>query len=571
MNELMEAALAYAADGWPVIPLHSRAANGGCTCGKPACDSPAKHPQYKPGLIEHGLSEGTRDESLIRRWWMSWPNANIGILTGAVSGRVGVDLDGPNATGLLKQEGVVFPDTSAVQTGKGYHAIFAHPGFEVKNSAKILTDGNESAVDFRGDGGYLCAPPSVHISGRVYQWTVKVDNLPILPNEFLRLLEREQLRTGESGGNDPGWVDEVLKGVSEGQRNDIAARLTGYWLNVTDGNEGATQKAMVLWNRLCKPPLSDRELEKTIESISRRHRLQKQHKTQTDKNYTRLEVLDGTAWAEAVKESPPRKGIAAPIDTLDEVGGLVAGDLITLAGGPGMGKSTRAWNVLTEICIKQKFPTVVFSTEMTRYDVARWGASYLEGIPVNELPARLPEHVLKQFRDSPIKMIDAGSVTLEDIETIVSGSLGVRLVIVDHLTRVSTERRENRNLEVGQIARGLKSMAKDNHCTVLALCQINRAGNDNNRPKLSALRESGEIEQESDAVIFQWTDEEDLTQRYLRLAVYLAKNRHGAVKQRIVTWDKLYKRFTPYHESRGSTPANSGDGIPWEEIRDGAN
>ncbi len=462
MNELMEAALAYAADGWPVIPLHSRAANGGCTCGKLACDSPAKHPRFELGLIEHGLSEGTKDESLIRRWWMKWPNANIGILTGAVSGRVGVDLDGPNATGLLKQEGVFLPKSDTVQTGKGYHAIFGYPGFEIKNGTKILTDGNESnesAIDFRGDGGYLCAPPSVHISGRVYQWTVKVDKLPVLPNEFLRLLEREQRRADESVGNDPGWVDEVLKGVSKGQRNDIAARLTGYWLKVTDGNEGATQKAMALWNRLCKPPLSDRELETTIESISRRNRLQKQYETQTGKNYTRLEVLDGLAWAEAVKESPPREGITAPIDTLDEVGGLVAGDLITLAGGPGMGKSTRAWNVLAEICIRQKVPTVVFSTEMTRYDVARWVASYLEGTSVNELPRRLPEHILKQFRDSPIKLIDAGATTLEDIETIVSGSLGVRLVIVDHLTRVSTKRRENRILEVGQISRGLKSIA----------------------------------------------------------------------------------------------------------------
>ena len=246
-----------------------------------------------------------------------------------------------------------------------------------------------------------------------------------------------------------------------------------------------------------------------------------------------------------MKEVPPRHGIPAPIETLEEVGGLVAGDLITLAGGPGLGKSTRAWNVLAEVCIKQKIPTVVFSTEMTRFDVARWVACYLDGTPVNELPRRLPDHILKQFRDAPIKIIDAGAVTLEDIETVVSDSLGARLVIVDHLTRISTKRRENRNLEVGQIARGLKSLAKDNHCTVLALCQINRAGNDNHQPKLSALRESGEIEQESDVVIFQWTSEEDLTQRFLKLAVYLAKNRHGAVKQRVVTWDRLYKTFSP--------------------------
>ena len=134
--------------------------------------------------------------------------------------------------------------------------------------------------------------------------------------------------------------------------------------------------------------------------------------------------------------------------------------------------------------------------------------------------------------------------------------------------RAAPKRRENRNLEVGQIARGLKSLAKDKHCTVLALCQINRAGNDNHQPKLSALRESGEIEQESDVVIFQWTSEEDLAKRFLKLAVYLAKNRHGAVKQRVVTWDRLYKCFEV-----SSKEDVSGDGSQggWENTQDGAN
>ena len=116
-----------------------------------------------------------------------------------------------------------------------------------------------------------------------------------------------------------------------------------------------------------------------------------------------------------------------------------------------------------------------------------------------------------------------------------------------------------------------KTIAKDKHCTVLALCQLNRTGDDHHQPKLSSLRESGDIEQEADAVIFHWTSEEDLTQRYLKLAVYLAKNRHGAVKQRIVTWDKLYKRFTPYQKGQTSTPGDPSNEKDWEKITDGAN
>jgi len=564
MNELMEAALGYARKGWHVFPVHGRTPEGRCSCGK-ACESPAKHP-----LTEHGFKDAATDETTIRNWWTKWASANIGIATGAVSNLAVVDLDGPNTQTLLKRESIFLPETTTAQTGRGYHPFYAYPGCKVASRSAVLSDGSGSKVDIRGDGGYVVAPPSVHITGKVYRWVIEKEVLSVFPDALLRFLERQE-PGGDRLNTDSTWVDEALEGVSEGERDATAAKLAGYWLNVTAGNERATGQALQLWNRLNKPPMTEQQVEKVLRSIAVRYTREKQHEIQIDPKYTRLEVLDGQAWAEAVKESPPREGIIAPICTLNKVGGLVAGDLIVLAGRPGMGKSTVAWNVLTEVCIRQRVPTVVFSTEMTRYDVARWIAADLEGTPVNELPRRLPEYILKQFRDSPIKMIDAGAVTLEDIETIVSGSLGVRLVIVDHLTRVSTKRRENRNLEVGQIARGFKSIAKDKHCTVLALCQMNRTGDDHHQPKLSVLRESGEIEQEADAVIFHWTDEEDLTQRYLRLAVYLAKNRHGPLKQTIVNWDKLYKRFTPYQESRTSTPGDSGNEKNWEEITDGAN
>jgi len=206
---------------------------------------------------------------------------------------------------------------------------------------------------------------------------------------------------------------------------------------------------------------------------------------------------------------------------------------------------------------------------MTRHDVARWVTARLEHISVAALPQRLPQHVLDQLRNSPVHMIDAGAVTIEEVETIVSSNPGTRLVIVDHLTRLCTrERHETRNLEVGRIARGLKTIAKDKRCTVLALCQLNRTGDDHHQPKLSYLRESGDIEQEADAVIFHWTDEEEMTNRFLKLAVYLAKNRHGAVKQRIVTWDRLYKRFAV---SSKEDVSGDGDQGGWENIQDGAN
>jgi len=562
MNELMEAALGYVKKGWHVFPVHGRTPEGRCSCGG-ACDSPAKHP-----LTDHGFKDGTTDETTIRSWWGKWPSANIGIATGEGSNLAVVDLDGPNTQTLLKREGIFLPETATVQTGRGYHAFYAYPQCKVASKSALLNDGSGSKVDTRGSGGYVVGPPSVHITGKVYRWVIEKEDLPIFPDDVLRLLEKQDTG-GNQTGTDPTWVDEALEGVSEGERDAMAARLAGYWLNVTAGNERASGQALQLWNRLNTPPMTERQVEKVLRSIAGRYTREKQHEIQTDVKYTRLDVLDGPAWADAVKDSPPREGIEAPIHTLDEVGGLVAGDLLVLAGRPGMGKSTVAWNVLADVCIRRRIPTIVFSSEMTRYDVARWVAASLERTSVAALPRQLPEHVLEQLRQSPVHMIDAGTVAIEEVETIVASNPGTRLVIVDHLTRLCTRKRhENRNLEVGQIAKGLKTIAKDKQCTVLALCQLNRTGDEHHQPKLSYLRESGDIEQEADAVIFQWTSEADLTKRFLKLAVYLAKNRHGAVKQRIVTWDRLYKSFTRY--SKENVPGDEAQG-GWEYIQDGAN
>lgn len=86
-SPLGQAAGDYAARGWPVFPLHSRLSDGGCSCGKPACDSPAKHPRTR-----FGLKEATTDHNRIVAWWRNSPNANVGLATG--HGLVVLDIDG---------------------------------------------------------------------------------------------------------------------------------------------------------------------------------------------------------------------------------------------------------------------------------------------------------------------------------------------------------------------------------------------------------------------------------------------------------------------------------------------
>src|SRR5438128_224552 len=87
-SALLDAALSYAARSWHVIPLHT-AHKDWCSCSKAGnCDSPGKHPR-----IKHWRNEASIDPAIIRKWWAAWPDANVGIVTGAPSGLVALDVD----------------------------------------------------------------------------------------------------------------------------------------------------------------------------------------------------------------------------------------------------------------------------------------------------------------------------------------------------------------------------------------------------------------------------------------------------------------------------------------------
>jgi hypothetical protein len=169
----LDAALRYAARGWAVFPCHEPT-GGRCTCGRPDCASPAKHPR-----TARGLHDATHDPVVIAGWWQRWPTANVAVRTGAASGLVVLDVD-PDHGGLaslveLQRTQGGLPPSPAVRTGSGgRHYWFAHPGDHVRNSAGLLGPG----LDIRGDGGYVIAPPSIHAAGDRYLWTSEVPLAP---------------------------------------------------------------------------------------------------------------------------------------------------------------------------------------------------------------------------------------------------------------------------------------------------------------------------------------------------------------------------------------------------------
>jgi hypothetical protein len=203
VSELLDVATCYAARGWAVFPVHGIFRRR-CTCGRSDCGSPGKHP-----LVRHGLYEATTDEKTIRGWWRQWRGANVGIATGSPSGIVVVDVDVPEgmeSLGLLEREGKGLPDTLSARTGSGgRHLVFELPKGRLGNSTGRLPGFSRDlpGVDFRGEGGYVVAPPSLHASGGRYEWLAPSADTSPLP-EWIQ----EPPRATPSGiGRRPGSFD----------------------------------------------------------------------------------------------------------------------------------------------------------------------------------------------------------------------------------------------------------------------------------------------------------------------------------------------------------------------------
>lgn len=163
--DMLEAALSYASRGWRVFPTHS-ISNGACTCGKPTCGSAGKHP-----IFNNWQHHATTEAGQIQLWWQTMPWANVAIATGSRSGLVVLDVDvSPTKDGLasldaLERQYGKLPATLKVRTGSGgYHFYFSMQSGQLKNSVGLLGEG----IDTRGEGGYVVAPPSLHISGNRY-------------------------------------------------------------------------------------------------------------------------------------------------------------------------------------------------------------------------------------------------------------------------------------------------------------------------------------------------------------------------------------------------------------------
>jgi hypothetical protein len=245
------AALRYLARGWSVIPVFPG--------GKRPLVPWLAFQQRRPTPGEVG------------EWFRRWPDANVAVVTGAVSGLVVLDIDvqhggAESLSRLTQAHGPLPPTIEAVTGGGGRHLYFAHPGGTLHNRVGV-----EPGIDVRGDGGYVVAPPSLHPSGRRYCWSSSIDfgSAPAaMPGWLLRRLFQISGRVGHPLAH---WRQLIREGVPEGERNNTIASLAGHLL--WHGVDPAMALDLLLcWNAVrCRPPLPEDEVARTVESIARLH------------------------------------------------------------------------------------------------------------------------------------------------------------------------------------------------------------------------------------------------------------------------------------------------------------
>ena len=262
--DILERALSYAELGLAIFPVHGITANGYCTCGDPECVNAGKHPRNGRGCLE-----ATVNVTTIRGWFSRWPDSNIGLATGEISGVVVLDVDGSEGE-LSVAKKPSLPNTPASATGRaggGTHYFFKWPGYRCKNLRKA--DGLDG-LDFRGDGGYVVAAGSRHETGNMYKWICAPAGLKGFKDtaEFAAMPHWLEDILAKAGTSDYAEGDEppiVSKGSRDVQLTSMAGAMRRKGMP-----KDIIQSALLDFNeKYCNPPLAETQVIKIANSVSR--------------------------------------------------------------------------------------------------------------------------------------------------------------------------------------------------------------------------------------------------------------------------------------------------------------
>jgi Bifunctional DNA primase/polymerase, N-terminal/AAA domain/Primase C terminal 1 (PriCT-1) len=421
----LEQALDYRRRGFSVIPI--------------------KPKDKKPLIFWEPYQTEPAAEATIKHWCESWPNANIGLVTGAVSGCIVIDLDTDKATKEFKSLLGNDYDFSLVprsRTGKGFQLFFKHPGGSIPNRAGVLPN-----MDVRADGGYVVVPPSIHPNGKEYKWEVPLGkHLPKPPDQLLRIIQAPN--HNEQGYRERFDTARALAGVPEGQRDDTIFKLTCKLRNADVPREMA-ETLVTEAARNCQPPFPERMALDKVARVYNRHQPKEPKEQQKQKQ---AEIWPELLSAKDLLQLPPDPTRWIWDRTLP------AGGASILVAKPKIGKTHLAVNLA--IAVSRGIPFLGRDTQQC-------GVVYLS------LDASLPEitETLLSFglKETDPVFVHAGAAPVEALKWVMqrANEKGARFVIVDTLQRLFRFQNVNDYSEVTNALEPLLEAAREQNCHVL--------------------------------------------------------------------------------------------------------
>ncbi|MHC5024100.1 MAG: replicative DNA helicase [Planctomycetota bacterium] len=272
-------------------------------------------------------------------------------------------------------------------------------------------------------------------------------------------------------------------------------------------------------------------------------------------------------------EGKELSGLATGFVELDQLtSGLQAGEMIVLAARPSMGKTALALNLAEQVAMQGR-PVGVFSLEMGRQQLVQRLLCARSGIDSHRLRRNMLRSedfralmaACDELMHAPVYIDDTPGLSMLQLRAKarrLKQKHGIEAVIIDYLQLMSSGRRaENRQVEVAEMSRAVKAMARELDVPVICLSQLNRASEDRtgHRPRMSDLRESGSIEQDADVVMmlhreeyYHLGDEEWMETHHEKVGtaeLIIAKQRNGPTGTVKLTWDSHATRFRDFSDA----------------------
>jgi len=461
-------------------------------------------------------------EEEVTTWFTQYPYANLAIITGKVSDIIVFDLDSKSAEEYAENEGG-FPDTVKVKSGKGYHYYMKYPGFEIRNSVNKKLD-----VDIRADGGYIVAPPSIHGTGRTYEWvdgfsisdidpapcepwmldyleTIAKDNTPAKPKKKSPDKKDPTGATAKTDGQNE-YASILKNGCKEGERNDTVTRLIGHYFKMKIP-EGELWELIDMWNQKNIPPLDESELRKTFNSVKNLESKNKEKEikidtlldtpqnivSEYDQNYVRIPFAgDGLSFLEKQMN-----------------GGLIGGRFYILGGIPSSGKTALVNNLTDNICLNGH-PVLFFSYDDGRPELryrtfTRFTSNSIEAFNTQTIPK---DDVSKLCQDPGIKAILNLKYVVQEMVNIEKWDNLINqiqkkhnkppVIMIDYLRKLRTDdKSSDERLRVDSILSNLTDLAKKYNVPIIAISELARDSyKSGKRLSMASFKESGNIEYE---------------------------------------------------------------------------